>query len=43
MAIYSTSGNKVTIFKLYFKKSLSNLDLDNSKGEGSNTYNTVFK
>ena len=29
--------------RLYFKESLFNLDLNNSKGKGSSTYNTTFK
>ena len=43
MAIYSTLGNQVAAFKLYFKKSLSNLDLDNSRGKGFSIYNTAPK
>ena len=43
MAIYSTLVNKATAFRVYFNKSLSNLDLDNSKSEGFSTYNTAPK
>ena len=43
MAIYSTSVNKAAVFKLYSKKSLFNLDLDNSRGESFSIYNTTYK
>ena len=43
MAIYGTPVNKVAAFRLYFNESLSNLDLDNSSGEGSGTCNTASK
>ena len=43
MAIYGTLGNKAAAFKLYSKKSLSNPDSDNNRGEGFNTYNTTSK
>ena len=43
MAIYGTLGNKAAAFKLYSKKSLSNPDSDNNRGEGSGTYNTALK
>ena len=43
MAIYSTLVNKATASKLYFKESLSNLDLNNSRGKGFSTYNTAPK
>jgi hypothetical protein len=43
MVIYSTLVNKATASRLYFKEFLSNLDLDNSRGEGSGTYNTAPK
>jgi hypothetical protein len=35
--------NKVKDFRLYFNKSLSNLDLDDSGGEGFSIYDTAFK
>ena len=35
--------NKAAAFRLYFNKSLSNLDLDNSSSKGFNTYNAAPK
>jgi hypothetical protein len=35
--------NKIKAFKLYSNKSLFNPDLDNSRGEGFNIYNTALK
>ena len=43
MAIYSTLVNKAAAFRLYFNKSLSNLDLDNSNSKGFSTCNTALK
>jgi hypothetical protein len=43
MAINSILVNKVMASKLYSKESLSNLDLNDSKGEGFSIYNTAFK
>ena len=43
MAIYGTLVNKVAAFKLYFKESLFNLDLNNSRGEGFSAYNITYK
>ena len=43
MAIHSTPANKAAAFRSYFNESLSNLDLDNSGGEGFSTYNTAPK
>ena len=43
MAIHSTLVNKIAAFRLYFNKSLSNLDLDNSSSKGFSTYNTTPK
>ena len=35
--------NKIAAFRLYFNKSLSNLDLDNSSSKSFSTYNTTPK
>ena len=35
--------NKAAASRLYFKESLSNLDLDNNRGKGFSTYNTTPK
>ena len=35
--------NKAAVFKLYFNKSLSDLDLDDSSGKGFSTYNAAPK
>ena len=43
MAIYNTPVNKAMASRLYSDKSLSNLDLDNSKSKSFSTYNTVSK
>ena len=43
MAIYSTLEHKAAAFKLYFKESLFNPDLDNNRGKGFSTYNTTLK
>ena len=43
MAIYSTLVNKATASRSYSNKSLSNLDLDNSGGEGFSTCNAAPK
>ena len=43
MGVYSTLWNKIAAFRSYFKKSLSDLDLDNNKGKCFSIYNTVFK
>jgi hypothetical protein len=43
MAIYNTLVNKTKAFRLYSNKSLSNLDLDNSRGEGFSTCDTASK
>ena len=43
MAIYSTLVNKVAAFRLYFNKSLSNLDLNNSSNKDFSTCNTAPK
>ena len=43
MAIYSTLVNKAAAFRLYFNKSLSDLDSDDSRGKGFSTYNAAPK
>jgi hypothetical protein len=43
MAIYNTLANKAKASGLYFNKSLSDLDLDNSKSEGFSTCDTALK
>ena len=43
MAIYSTLVSKAAAFRLYFNKSLSNLDLDNNSSKGSSTYDATPK
>ena len=43
MAIYSTLRNKAAASRLNFKESLSNLNLNNSKGKSFSTYNTTPK
>ena len=43
MAIYSTLVNKATASRSYSNKSLSDPDLDNSRGKGSSTYDTTLK
>ena len=43
MAIYGTLVNKVTASKLYSNKSLSDPDLDDSRGKGSGIYNAAPK
>ena len=43
MAIHGTPVNKVVAFRLYSDESLSNLDSDNSGGEGFGTYNAAPK
>jgi hypothetical protein len=43
MAISNILVNKAKASKLYIKESLFDLDLNNSRGEGFNIYNTAFK
>ena len=43
MAIYNTPVNKAAASRLYSKLSLSNPDLDDSRGEGFGTCNTAYK
>jgi hypothetical protein len=43
MAIYSTPANKAMASRLYFKESLSDLNLDDNRGEGSGIRDTAPK